>query len=131
MAADVTYILHPYTHVNLWNLSKPYQNCFMFISLVHSSCIRSSFPPHRAVRAIGRCAVSLERATERCIAVLLELITSKVSYVVQEGVVVMRDVFRRYPNRYEAVIAHLCQCLEQLDEPEAKAAMVGVAFLNL
>lgn len=79
----------------------------------------------RAVRAIGRCAVSIERATERCISVLLELIQSKVTYVVQEGVVVMRDVFRRYPNRYEAVIGQLCDCLEQLDEPEAKAAMVS------
>jgi AP-1 complex subunit beta-1 len=33
----------------------------------------------QAVRAIGRCAVSIERAAERCINVLLELIATKVS----------------------------------------------------
>ena len=43
--------------------------------------------------------MSLERAAERCINVLLELIQTKVTYVVQEAVVVIKDIFRRYPNR--------------------------------
>ena len=55
--------------------------------------------PAQAVRAIGRCAVTLERAAERCINVLLELIKQKVNYVVQEAIVVIKDIFRRYPNR--------------------------------
>ena len=53
----------------------------------------------RSVRAIGRCAISLERAAERCINVLLELIQTKVNYVVQEAIIVIKDIFRRYPNR--------------------------------
>lgn len=32
----------------------------------------------KAVRAIGRCAIKLEKAAERCINVLLELIQTKV-----------------------------------------------------
>lgn len=80
----------------------------------------------RAVRAIGRCAIKLDRATERCINVLLDLIKTKVSYVVQEAVVVIKDIFRKYPNRYEGVIATLCENLEDLDEPEAKASMVWI-----
>ncbi len=51
------------------------------------------------MRAIGRCAVSLERAAERCINVLLELIQTKVNYVVQEAIIVIKDIFRRYPNK--------------------------------
>lgn len=80
----------------------------------------------RSVRAIGRCAIKLERATERCINVLLDLIKSKVSYVVQEAVVVIKDIFRKYPNRYEGIIATLCENLDDLDEPEAKASMIWI-----
>ena len=80
----------------------------------------------RAVRAIGRCAIKLDKATERCINVLLDLIKTKVSYVVQEAVVVIKDIFRKYPNRYESIIATLCENLEDLDEPEAKASMVWI-----
>ena len=77
----------------------------------------------RAVRTIGRCAIKLEVAAEKCIKVLLQLIQTKVNYVVQEAVVVIKDIFRRYPNRYESIIGVLCASLESLDEPEAKAAI--------
>lgn len=44
----------------------------------------------QAVRAIGKSAISLESAAERCINVLLELIQTKVNYVVQEGIIVIK-----------------------------------------
>ena len=37
-----------------------------------------------AVRAIGRCAIKLPRAASRCINVLLELIKTKVTYIVKK-----------------------------------------------
>ncbi|KAG6488457.1 hypothetical protein ZIOFF_049700 [Zingiber officinale] len=80
----------------------------------------------RGVRAIGRCAIKLERAAERCISVLLELIKIKVNYVVQEAIIVIKDIFRRYPNTYESIIATLCESLDTLDEPEAKASMIWI-----
>ena len=61
----------------------------------------------RSVRAIGRCAIKLERAAERCINVLLELIQTKVNYVVQEAVIVIKDIFRKFPNKYESIIGTL------------------------
>jgi AP-1 complex subunit beta-1 len=80
----------------------------------------------KAVRAIGRVAIKLDRSAERCVTVLLELIATKVNYVVQESIVVIKDIFRRYPNRYESIIANLCDALDTLDEPEAKASMVWI-----
>jgi hypothetical protein len=80
----------------------------------------------KAVRAIGRCAIALARSAEACINVLLELIQTKVNYVVQEAICVIKDIFRRYPNQYESIIATLCENLDTLDEPEAKAAMIWI-----
>ncbi|KAK8560902.1 hypothetical protein V6N13_026337 [Hibiscus sabdariffa] len=80
----------------------------------------------KAVRAIGRCAIKLDRAAERCISVLLELIKIKVNYVVQEAIIVIKDIFRRYRNTYESIIATLCESLDTLDEPEAKASMIWI-----
>lgn len=37
-----------------------------------------------------------------------------------------QDIFRRYPNQYETIIAQLCDNLESLDEPEAKASMIWI-----
>ncbi|EFC41797.1 adapter-related protein complex 1 beta 1 subunit [Naegleria gruberi] len=80
----------------------------------------------RSVRAIGRCAIKLERAAQRCVDVLLDLIQTKVNYVVQEAIIVIKDIFRRYPNKYEGIIGKLCENLDTLDEPEAKASMIWI-----
>jgi hypothetical protein len=32
----------------------------------------------------------------------------------------LQDIFRKYPNKYESIIATLCENLENLDEPEAR-----------
>lgn len=80
----------------------------------------------KAVRAIGRCAIKVEQSAERCVATLLELIQTKVNYVVQEAIVVIKDIFRKYPNKYESIISTLCENLDTLDEPEARASMIWI-----
>ncbi|KAL7749680.1 hypothetical protein RI367_004908 [Sorochytrium milnesiophthora] len=80
----------------------------------------------RAVRSIGRCAIKVDTMADKSIASLIELIKTKVSYVVQEAIVVVRDIFRKYPGRYEQLISTLCDYLDSLDEPEAKAAMIWI-----
>jgi AP-1 complex subunit beta-1 len=45
---------------------------------------------------------------------------------VQEAIVVIKDIFRKYPNKYESIIGTLCENLDSLDEPDAKAAMIWI-----
>ncbi|KAK3625243.1 hypothetical protein LTR56_020504 [Elasticomyces elasticus] len=80
----------------------------------------------KSVRAIGKLAIKIEPAAKLCIASLLELVATKVSYIVQEATVVIKNIFRKYPNQYESIISTLCENLDSLDEPEAKAAMIWV-----
>ncbi|KAG6009600.1 hypothetical protein E4U21_001967 [Claviceps maximensis] len=80
----------------------------------------------KAVRAIGKLAIKIEPAAKRCIDLLLELVSTKITYIVQEATVVIKNIFRKYPNQYESIIGTLCEHLDSLDEPEAKAAMVWV-----
>jgi vesicle coat complex subunit len=78
------------------------------------------------VRALGLCAVKIPTASDKCVATLMELIKSGVNYVVQEAIVVTKDIFRKYPTRYEGIIPTLCEHLESLDEPDAKAALIWI-----
>lgn len=80
----------------------------------------------KSVRAIGRCAIKVEPSAQRCVSTLLDLIQTRVNYVVQEAIVVIKDIFRRYPNKYESIIATLCENLDTLDEPEARASMIWI-----
>lgn len=75
--------------------------------------------------------MQVEPSAERCVSTLLELIQTKVNYVVQEAIVVIKDIFRKYPNKYESIISTLCENLDTLDEPEARASMVGKIIIKL
>jgi AP-1 complex subunit beta-1 len=79
----------------------------------------------RAVKAIGQVAIKIETATEKCVQTLLELIDTKVNYVVQEAIVVIKDIFRKYPG-YEGIIPKLCQCIEDLDDPHARGSLIWI-----
>ncbi|KAL4960795.1 putative AP-1 adaptor complex subunit beta [Aspergillus stella-maris] len=79
----------------------------------------------RAVKAIGQVAIKIESAAEKCVNTLLDLIGTKVNYVVQEAIVVIKDIFRKYPG-YEGIIPTLCKCIDELDEPNARAALIWI-----
>jgi AP-2 complex subunit beta-1 len=98
-----------------------------------SSCTTSRYASEvdidfvrKAVRSIGRITIKVEAVADACIHSLIGLIETKVSYVVQEAIIVIKDIFRRYPGKYEGIIPKLCENLDVLDEPEAKASMVWI-----
>ena len=80
----------------------------------------------KSVRAIGRCVIKVEQSAERCVSTLLDLIQTKVNYVVQEAGVVIKDIFRKWPKKYESIISTLCENLDTLDEPEARTRMIWI-----
>ncbi|KZZ92154.1 Adaptor protein complex, beta subunit [Moelleriella libera RCEF 2490] len=79
----------------------------------------------RAVKAIGQVAIKIEEASGKCVQALEDLISTKVNYVVQEVIVVAKDILRKYPG-YEGVIPTLCEYIDELDEPNARGALIWI-----
>ena len=79
----------------------------------------------RAVKAIAQVAIKIEEASQKCVNALLDLMATKVNYVVQEVIVVVKDILRKYPG-YEDVIPALCRHIDELDEPSARGSLVWI-----
>lgn len=71
-------------------------------------------------------AIKVADSADMCISTLLQLLETKITYVVQEVVVVIRDIFRKYPNKYETIIPTLCANSDELTEPEPKSAIIWI-----
>lgn len=80
----------------------------------------------KAIRGVGRIGVKNEKAADRAVSVLQDCLRTRVNYVVQEVIVVIKDIFRRYPFKYEALLPELCENLKSLDDPEAKSSMIYI-----
>ncbi|KAJ2059212.1 beta-adaptin [Coemansia sp. S146] len=80
----------------------------------------------RAIQAIGRLAIRYESSADKAVKVLIELLQLKVNSVVQDVVVMLRDVLRRYPQNFADVVPTLCEHIDYVNEPDAKAALIWI-----
>ena len=80
----------------------------------------------RSVKLIGQCAIKLDKAAQRCVETLVELVKTQVSFVIQEAIIGLKDIFRRYPNTFEGAMTIINENLRTLDDPEAKAALIWI-----
>ena len=87
---------------------------------------RSTEFVRQAIQAIGTCAIQFRDVARDSVTILLQLIESQINYVVQEAIIVMKDIFRAYPNHFEYTLPTLCEGLTSLDQPEAKAALIWI-----
>jgi vesicle coat complex subunit len=80
----------------------------------------------RAVKCIGQIALKIDDATAKCVDILVGLVDGKAEYAIEEAVVVVSDILRRFPGRFESVIAPVCHHFPYVKEPRAKAAAVWI-----
>ncbi|EPE05137.1 ap-1 adaptor complex subunit beta-1 [Ophiostoma piceae UAMH 11346] len=80
----------------------------------------------RAIKAIGQVAIKIgEAASEKCVSALVDLMATNVNYVVQEVVIVIKDILRKYPG-YEGVIRTIVEHIDELDEPDARSSLIWI-----
>lgn len=77
----------------------------------------------KAIRAFGNLAVKLEVAAPKCVEILADLISNEIPYVVQEVAVVLKNIVRKYPGKYDHIIGQIVRRYEMMDEPDAKVAV--------
>lgn len=80
----------------------------------------------KSVRAIGQIALKIPAATNRCVDILVGLTDGKADYAIEEALIVMSDLLRKYPGSYEGVIASVCQNLEKIHDPKSKSAAIWI-----
>lgn len=81
----------------------------------------------KAVQCIGQIAMKIEAATRRCVDILVAIVDGKATYAIEEAVIVVSDILRRFPGSFESVIAPVCQNFEQnIHNPRAKAAAIWI-----
>lgn len=81
----------------------------------------------KVVRTIGRTAIHLDKAADKCVHLLLDLIkNSKVSHVIEESITVLKDIFRKYPSQYENLVPSLVEQGEAIEDPDARSSLAWI-----
>lgn len=81
----------------------------------------------RSLRGIGRVAMRVDGAAERALRALVALAESRTPFIVEEVIVVVRDIFRRFPDRYDSVLTTLLPIADKVEASDAKGAVIWMA----
>jgi vesicle coat complex subunit len=65
----------------------------------------------KAIRCIGQIAVKIEPAAPRCADVLVALVAAKADYAVEESIIVVTEILRKFPGQFESILQDVCQRL--------------------
>lgn len=84
----------------------------------------------KAIRAFGNLAVKLPNAADECVNVICDLASNGISYIVQESVIAIKNITRKYPGRFNFAIDELVKHYKLVDEPDAKTAMIWILGQN-
>lgn len=79
-----------------------------------------------AVKAIGHIILRVERGARRAVEIIKEIAANGTTMALQEAVIVAKDIFRKFPNKYDGLTKDLCKRIEEFTEPESKAAIIWV-----
>ncbi|OHT01974.1 Adaptin N terminal region family protein [Tritrichomonas foetus] len=80
----------------------------------------------KTISCIGQIAIQLKMASRRCVGILVKLVESKAEYAIEESIVVVSDLLRKFPGEFEGVIQTVCSNLEMVKESRAKAAAIWI-----
>eukprot|EP01083_Nonionella_stella_P022282 61615_1 len=78
----------------------------------------------QAIMCIGRLAVKVNNCVDLSIEHLLGFLDLKNDYVSTSTFVVMKNILRKYPDCFPAIVPHLHSHMSSMDEAEGKAAAI-------
>ncbi|OHT04929.1 Adaptin N terminal region family protein [Tritrichomonas foetus] len=78
----------------------------------------------KTIRCIGQIAVKIEASARRCVDILMTCLTGKADYAVEEAIIVICDILRKFPGDFESVLGPVCGSLERVNDPKAKASAI-------
>ncbi|KAK6201471.1 adaptin N terminal region-domain-containing protein [Scheffersomyces amazonensis] len=80
----------------------------------------------KAIRAFGNLSVKLVGAAQECVEVLCDLIGNGIPYIVQESAIVLKNILRKYPQRFDFAVDVLLNQYKLIDEPDAKTSLIWI-----
>ncbi|KAH0785548.1 Adaptin N terminal region family protein [Histomonas meleagridis] len=80
----------------------------------------------KTIRCIGKIAIKIEASVRRCVDILIRLVAGKADYAIEESVIVLCDILRRFPGSFESTIETICGSIERLKDARARAAGIWI-----
>ena len=70
----------------------------------------------KVINVLGRLALKWDSIADACMAALENILQNNVQYALQESIIVIKDILRKYPDRYGYIVSCLLYTSDAADE---------------
>jgi AP-4 complex subunit beta-1 len=77
-----------------------------------------------AIESIGKIAVQVPDGTDEACEHLISFLDLNLEHVTSQTLIVLKDVLRKYPDRYEEIIPHVHKACKGIEETDGKVAVL-------
>ena len=104
-------------------------NCMLLLSELREYSMEVDIDlVNRAINAIGQIAIKIEKCSKKSVEILYELFINRGDYVVEEIVIVVQNILRRYPKEYLSTIITIIADLkfDDVSKPESISSYMWI-----
>ncbi|GAV27968.1 hypothetical protein PMKS-001436 [Pichia membranifaciens] len=104
-------------------------NCMLLLSELREYSMEVDIDlVNRAINAIGQIAIKIEKCSKKSVEILYELFINRGDYVVEEIVIVVQNILRRYPKEYLSTIITIIADLkfDDISKPESISSYMWI-----
>ena len=80
----------------------------------------------KSIRCLGQVAIKIPEAAAKCVDVLVDLVSGHADYAIEESIIVVTDLLRCYPGRFESIIENVCSNIDRVKDSHAKASLIWI-----
>lgn len=80
----------------------------------------------KAVSSVSQIALRLPQLSGECIQILSDVLTKNVPHLTEGIAIALQDILRCYPRQFDDIVTQLCECSGQVENPDAKGALVWI-----
>jgi vesicle coat complex subunit len=104
-------------------------NCMLLLSELREYSMEVEVAiANRAINGIGQIAIKVEKCSKKSVEILYELFISRGEYIVEEIVIVIQNVLRRYPKEFISTVITVIADLkfEDLNSPDSLSSYMWI-----
>lgn len=80
----------------------------------------------KSIQTLGEIATTIESSVRRAVEILFKLVESKADYTVEQSIIVVADILRKFPGEFESIISVVCSNLGIVKNPASKSAALWI-----
>ena len=81
----------------------------------------------KTIQVLGKIAILSPTANDKCVEIIEQLLSSKISYCIQECITISANIIRKYHDKYQRLIPIICQNVPStLDDDNTKATLAWI-----